>query len=223
MLRPIKGRPGKFLDTTSGKVLDISDYREDDKYDTEVIPGGVAITAGQFATFFRQTAAKRLIDTNFSQQSRLSAGEEMLIERVGATVRLATGNLLPFPEDVKKVVEDAHLRVLVNNLILIEGPLVKFPSGYGLAGNTVEDGQGIVSIGVPSTAAAMKLLKTQLITAEHEVAGVLTFFDRAWLGTASQINNVAVPVVAANQMPTLRVATLVTVWLHGMLKTAVSK
>ena len=36
-LRPIKGRPGKFLDTGTGKVLDISDYREDDKFDTIVI------------------------------------------------------------------------------------------------------------------------------------------------------------------------------------------
>lgn len=222
MLKPIKGRPGKFLETVSGKVYDISDYREDDKFDTEVIPAGVAITAGQRAIFFAQVANKREIDTNFSQQARLSAGEEMLIERVGLTLRAATGNLLPAPADLKKVAEDSYLKVLVNKLLLIEGPAIKFPSGYGLSGNTVENGQGIVSIGVPSTAAATKLLKTQLITAEHEVRGEWSFFDRDWLAGPSQIMAQAA-VAAGDRMPTLNVAVLGTCWLHGMVKSAVSK
>jgi hypothetical protein len=44
-LRPIKGRPGKFLETQSQQVVDISDYREDDKYDTIAIIAG-AVAAG---------------------------------------------------------------------------------------------------------------------------------------------------------------------------------
>ncbi len=51
MLKPIKGHPGRFLDTASGQVLNISEYREDDKYDTIVIqntevPAAFTIAAG---------------------------------------------------------------------------------------------------------------------------------------------------------------------------------
>lgn len=213
MLKPIKGRPGKFLETGTGQVIDISDYREDDKYDTEIIPAG-AIAAGTQFLYFRNVAAKQRIDTNFLQQSRLSAGEEMIIDRVGFTIRMATGNLLPAPADIKRVAEDAFWRVEVNSLLLIEGPLIKFPSGYGLAGNTVENGQGIVSIGVPSTAAAAKLLKTQLVTSEHDLQGFLTFFNRDWTGAS---------LAAADRMPILSTPIFGTGWLHGLVKAASTK
>jgi hypothetical protein len=212
-LKPLKGKPGQFLDTSTGKVLDISEYREDDKYDTNVLPAGI-VTAGTENVFFRDVASKRLIDSNLTQQSRLSAGEEMVIERVGATVSLAIGNVLPKPADIKKVVENAFMRVEINRLLLIEGPLLKFPSGYGLAGQTQETDQGIVSIGVPSTAAAAKLVKTQYLTSNHEMEGRMTFYDRNWMGAA---------VAVGDRMPTLASAVAVKLWLHGLVKSAVSK
>lgn len=213
-LRPIKGRPGKFLETGTGQVIDISDYREDDKYDTVAIAAG-AVAAGTEFILFRDVANKRDIDTNFSQQSRLSAGEEMIIDRVGLTVRSATGNLLPSPSDIKKLAEDAFYRVEVNRLLLIEGPAIKFPSGYGLYGNTVENNQGVVSIGVPATASAARLIKTQLITAQHEVQGFLRFENRDWAA-------VEVPIVA-DRMPNFSQPIFVTGWLHGLIKTASTK
>ena len=213
-LRPIKGEPGKFLDTVSGEVLDISDYREDDKYDTTFIAAG-AVVAGTQLIFLRDIQNKREIDTNFTQVSRLSAGEEVIVDRVGFTVRNATGNLLPTPSDIKKVTENGFLDVRVNRLLLIQGPAIKFPSGYGLAGNTVETGQGIVSIGVPSTAAASRLLKTQLLTSQHEVEATLTFHPRPWA--------VAAGLALADSMPTFDTSMFFTTWLHGMVKAAVSK
>jgi hypothetical protein len=210
-LKPLKGRPGQFLDTSTGKILNISEFREDDKYDTVHIPAG-AIAAGTEFIFFRDTAGKRLIDTNLTQQSRLSAGEEMVVERVGATIRLASGDDLPAPADIKKVAEDSFFRMEVNQLLLIEGPLIKFPSGYGLAGVTTESDQGIVSIGVASTASAAKLIKTQLLTQRHEIEGRLSFFGRTGFVTA-----------LPNPLPTLADSVLVTVWLHGLVKAAVSK
>ena len=213
-LRPIKGEPGKFLDTISGEVLDISDYREDDKFDTVFLPAG-AVAAGTQFIFFRDIQNKREIDTNFTQVSRLSAGEEVIVDRVGFTIREATGEILPTPSDIKKVVADGFLRFTVNRLLLIEGPAVKFPSGYGLAGNTVETGQGIVSIGVPSTAAAARLLKTQLLTSAHEVEATLTFYPRPWAVAAGLAQN--------DSMPTFENPMFATSWLHGMIKSAVSK
>jgi hypothetical protein len=210
-LKPLKGRPGQFLDSSTGKILNISEFREDDKYDTVHIPAGL-ITQGTSFVFFRSTEGKSLVDTNLTQQSRLSAGEEMVVERVGATMRLATGNDLPHPADFKKVSEDSFFRMEVNQLLLIEGPLIKFPSGYGLAGQTQETDQGIVSIGIASTASAAKLVKTQLLTQRHEIEGRLTFFGRTGFTTP-----------LPNPMPTLSTSVLVTIWLHGLVKAAVSK
>lgn len=210
-LKPLKGRPGQFLDTASGKILNISEFREDDKYDTIHIPAGLVTQGTQFV-FFRSTEQKSLVDTNLTQQSRLSAGEEMVVERVGLTIRLATGNDLPAPADIKKVAEDSFFRMEVNQLLLIEGPVIKFPSGYGLAGQTQETDAGIVSIGVPSTASAAKLIKTQLLTQRHEIEGRLTFFGRTGF-----VTDLPTP------MPTLADSILVTAWLHGLVKAAVSK
>ena len=201
-LRPIKGEPGKFLDTVSGEVLDISDYREDDKYDT---------------FFAEDLGTKQLIDTNIQQLRQLSQGEEMIVDRVGLTVASATGNTLPTPSDIKKFVENAFVSFTVNRLVLIEGPAIKFPSGYGLHGNSVETGQGIVSIGTPSTAAASKLLKTQLLTSQHQFQGILSFQERNWAGMVA-----AIP-VAGDRMPTFANPLSSKAWFHGLLKVASTK
>jgi hypothetical protein len=222
VLQPIKGEPGRFFVPALGKVINIVEFREDDKYDTVEITATAApfappftIVAGQQFTFFRDLQSKDLIDTNFTTQRRLPAGEEMLIERIGVSVPLARGNVLPFPRDVKKVSENGYLKFQINRKDVIEGPLVKMPSGYGISGNTVENDQGIVSIGVPATASVANLRKPQFITTEHDVDGVLTFQNRAWLNAA------AAP--AGASQPTLENAVLVKLWLHGLIKSAATK
>ena len=215
-LRPIKGEPGKFLDTVSGEVLDISDYREDDKYDTVAIPAGPVAPNFSRIFFAEQLGEKQLLDTNIQQIRQLSSGEEMIVDRVGVVVNSATGNILPTPSDIKKVVENAFVSFTVNRLVLIEGPLIKFPTGYGLYGNTVETGQGIVSIGTPSTAAASKLLKTQLLTSQHQFQALLTFFNREW---AQLVAAVAAP----DRMPTLDNPVTLRAMMHGLLKVASTK
>lgn len=213
-LRPIKGEPGKFLDTVSGEVLDISDYREDDKYDTEIIPAGAVSTNDIFRFFSENIGTKRPIDTNLSMIRQLDAGEEMIVDRIGVLIPLAFGNILPTPADVKKVAENAFIIHKVNKLTLSEGPVIKYATGYGLYGNTVEDGQGIVSIGMPSTASVQKLLKTQLLTSQHQFSAEMTFFDRDWVDAA---------IASDDRMPTLENATGVKVMWHGLLKTASTK
>jgi hypothetical protein len=221
VLQPVKGEPGRFFVPALGKVINIVEFREDDKYDTVQIVSQpplappFPITAGQQFTFFRDLQGKELIDTNFTTQRRLPAGEEMLIERIGVSIPLAAGNVLPFPRDIKKVAEDAFLKFQINRKDVIEGPLVKLPIGYGLSGQTQETDQGIVAVGVPATASVANLRKPQFITTEHDVDGVLTFLPRTWF------NAVATP--AAVQMPTLENAVLVKLWLHGLIKAAATK
>lgn len=213
MLRPIRGEPGKFIDTTTNIEYDISEMREDDKYDTVVVGAG-AVAAGATFLFFRDLAGKFLIDTNLNLQSRLSHGEEMIVDRVGLNARTATGALEPTPLDLKQVLEDAFYRLEINRLLYIEGPIIKMPSGYGVYGNSVAPGQGVISNGVPSTAAAARLSQTQLLTSDHEFLGTMTFFARDWTGAA---------LAAADRLPILDTPVFVTNYLHGLIKAATSK
>ena len=214
MLRPVRGEPGKFIDTVTQTEYDISEMREDDKYDTIVIPAGLIAAGAQFL-FFNALAGKFLIDTNINLQSRLSHGEEMIVDRVGLQVQTATGLLEPTPFDIKQVLEGAYFRLEINRLLYIEGPLTKLPSGYGVYGNSVAAGQGVVSNGVPSTAAASRLSQTQLLTSDHEFVGTMTFFDRGWVAVGI--------LAAANRLPNLATPVFVKCYLHGLIKAATSK
>ena len=208
-LVPVKGKPGLFLNKLTGGVINIVEWREDDKYDTNALVAG-AIVAGTTFAFFTNTQGKQFIDCNFSTPSRLPAGEEMIIDRVWVTVPQSVGNFLPSPSDLKKVAENAYIKFTINRKDLAEGFLTKFPSGYGLSGNTVETGQGIVSIGVPSTAAAARLVREQYITNEHDLRADLTFFTRAGWD--------AVPA-----MPTTVVHQHIKAGLHGLVRSAATK
>ena len=104
----------------------------------------------------------------------------MVLDRVGISILAASGDTELQPRDMKALAESAFVRVTVNNDTIAEGPAMCFQSGYGLSGNSVQNNQGICSIGVPSTSAARKLRKTQYLTNEHVVRGFLTFQARTW-------------------------------------------
>ncbi len=237
-LRPIKGHPGRFLDTASGQVLNIAEYREDDKYDTIFLPGadpntpsvpGPVIAFGSQFIFFRDITAKRPIDCNFTQTSRLSAGEEMVVDRIGIYPRTSISGMgealdvsliLPYEipsvrsNDIMRVAENAFFRVEVNNILLTEGPAYKYPSGYGISGFSLDTPN--FNIGVPSTAAAAKLVKTQSLTSRHEVIGYFIFHNHDWITQEPDGPESVQPI-------TLFMPMLVTAFLHGLIKSAVNK
>jgi uncharacterized cupin superfamily protein len=226
MLKPIKGHPGRFLDTSSGQVLNISEYREDDKYDTIVVYGDAQelIVAGKQYIWFRDIEKKHPIDTNFTQPSRLSAGEEMVVDRIGCSVEHMMGGssstFYATSGDMMAIIYSGHVRVNVNGLLLADGPMIKFASGYGVAGMVYNGvaGDGVLNIGIPSPAAIPKLVKTQTLTDKHEIIGFLTFFDRSWADW-----KLANPIVVG--MPVIEKSNFIPVkcWLHGLLKVAVNK
>jgi hypothetical protein len=222
MLKPIKGHPGRFLDTSSGQVLNIAEYREDDKYDTVLLPVGAQEATIEFGTqfvFFRDIMQKRPIDTNFTQPVRLSAGEQMIVDRVGLWIRDSMGTEESVSAQDKAIIAACgFLRVEVNQKLLIEGPGIKFPSGYGLSGMDI---YGLtVGIGVPSTAAAAKLVKTQTLTSRHEVIGYLTFYNRDWMLAEPGVD---LTQITPPELTSLEPGVPVTCFLHGLIKSAVSK
>ncbi len=211
-LSPIEGQPGLFRDTATGQVVNIRDFRESDKYDTIRIPAGEIVPGTEYV-FFQDIQQKREVDTNIKTPRKLSAGESMVLDRIGVYVRLAVGDQDVLPADIKKVVENSFYRLKINDILQEEGPTIKFPSGYGLYGSTTENNTGIVSIGVPATASASRLVKKQMLNQNHELDGVLRFDNRSWL-TANG-GSYANPVTTGE--------IIVTNYLHGLIRAAVTK
>ncbi len=219
-LQPIEGQPGLFRDSDSGNIVNIRDFRESDKYDNVVIPGGEAITSGTTLNFFSDLQGKTRTDTNFATQRKLSAGESMVLDRIGLYFRLATGNGITSGRDVMKVVENSYYRLDINDILQEEGPAIKFPSGYGLYGNTTENNTSIVSVGVPATASAARLIKKQLLNQNHELSGTLSFTSRSWLGAP---NPAGFTNTVTYVNPTLENPVVITNYLHGLIRSAVTK
>ena len=214
---PIQGQPGLYRDTDTGTIYNIRDFREGDKYDSVVVPAG-SIAPGTEFIFFQNIQNKNLVDTNIKTPRKLSAGESMILDRIGLYFRLAMGDVVDVPRDFKKIFENASYRMTINDILQDEGPATKFPSGYGFYGQTTEDDAGIVALGVPATASAAKLIKTQVLNQNHELNGSLLFGQRAWLspelvaaGNPAYVNpNTDLPVIVTN-------------YLHGLIRAAVSK
>lgn len=231
---PIPGQPGLFRDADGdpNQIFNIRDFREGDKYDTIAIPTG-SIVAGTEFLFFQDVQNKRMTDTNFRTQSKLSAGESMVLDRIGLYVRSSTGLAFPPPQDIKTIMDNAFYKLEINSILQDEGPAIKFPSGYGLYGQTNESGQGIVAVGVPATASASRLLKKQLLNQNHELLGRLRFDDRPWLtnnalgaGGVPLFSTAAVTPAITTQAATptpSNAAVLVVNFLHGLIRAAVSK
>jgi hypothetical protein len=221
-LQPIEGQPGLFRDE-AGQVVNIRDFRESDKWDDVVIPSGLAITPGSALEFFSNLQGKKNVDTNIKTQRKLSAGESMVLDRIGLYFRLAVGNTIVFPRDIKKVVENTYYRLTINDILQDEGPSIKFPSGYGMYGNTTENDAGVVSIGVPATASAARLVKKQLLNQNHEISGVMSFDSRTWLtGTAGGTGGSELGGITYVD-PTLDNPVIITNYLHGLIRAAVTK
>jgi hypothetical protein len=220
MLQPIEGQPGLFKDTDTQQVVNIRDFREGDKYDTIVIPAAEAISTGTEITFFQDIQGKRDTDTNFKTPRKLSAGESMVLDRIGLYCRLAVGNSITSGRDVMKVIENCFYKLTINDILQDEGPAIKFPTGYGLYGNTTENNTSIVSIGVPATASAARLIKKQLLNQNHELNGIMRFDPRSW---TQQTNPAGFSATVTVTQPTLSTPLMVTNYLHGLIRSAVTK
>jgi hypothetical protein len=228
-LQPIEGQPGLFRDVDdagnpTGPIVNIRDFREDNRWDTIAIKTG-SISAGTEFNFFQDINNKRLIDTSFKTPSKLSAGESMVLDRVGLYIRSSTGLESTLVADFKTIADNAYYELRINDLLQTGAPAIAYPSGYGLYGSTNETDSSIVSIGVPATASAARLLKKQLLNQNHELSATLSFQARNWLFTTNGGPFLAADTVPAivSQAGDVDAGVLVTNFLHGLIRTPVSK
>lgn len=189
-VEPVPGQPGTYINTATGEVFKLVEFRDDDVYDTEDLASGTQ-AAGTRIEFFVNMTDKKELDTNLDTPRRLPRGSTMVIQRIGVDIPLVVGNTLTSVNDVKKIAYGSYLRVEINRIVIAEGPTYKFGSGYGLVGSTTENNASIVSIGVASTAAKRDLAKQHFITDDHSLYGKAEFLARDWDTDATTQPNLA--------------------------------
>jgi len=219
-LQPIEGQPGLFRDSDTGQIVNIRDFREGDKYDSIVIPNNETVQTGTECIFFSDIQGKRTTDTNFATQRKLSAGESMVLDRIGLYFCTSVGDSITSGRDIMKIVENCYYKLTINDILQDEGPAIKFPSGYGLYGNTTENNTSIMALGVPATASAARLIKKQMLNQNHELNGLLRFDARTWTAAPNPAG-FSTPVVVVQ--PKLDTPLIIRNFLHGLIRSAVTK
>ena len=199
---------GKVYIPALGKSFQQIELREDDHYDTILVASSTQ-NAGQEYFWFRDTTNKNEQDCSLPTPKRIQSGDEVAVFRVGVHPRECVGNTLPVFNDYRKVLGTAHVELKFNRRIITTGPVIKYPSGYGIGGFSDENAATAVSVGVPSVAAAPTLFVPQQLKDDDDLAGKLRFPGADW------ISGYAVPVMAGSMR--------VTMLLHGVMKAPLGK
>lgn len=200
--------PGEVYIPALGKSFRQVELREDDVIDS-IITGSGAINAGVEYVVFRDIDNKNEQHTNLGSSKRIASGDEVAVFRIGVHLREAHGNTLPVFNDYRKILGNGILDLKFNRRLITNGPLIKYPSGYGVGGFSDETGATAVSIGVPSSAAAPTLFVPQQLTDTDDLNGKVQFKDASWI-SGYAVPNLAGPVV-------------LTVFLHGVMKAPLGK
>ena len=200
--------PGEVFIPALGKSFRQVELREDDVIDS-IETGTGTINAGTEYVLFRDIDNKNEQHTNLGSSKRIASGDEVAVFRIGVHLREAQGNTLPAFSDYRKVVGNAVLDLKFNRRLITNGPVIKYPSGYGMGGYSDETGATAVSIGVPSAAAAPTLFVPQQLTDTDDLNGKIQFKDAAWLTSYAA--------------PSLAGRLVVTCFLHGVMKAPLGK
>lgn len=196
--------PGEVIIPALGRSFKQIELREDDIYDTVQRASG-SVSAGTELVMFRDLTDKNAQHTSLKASRRIPAGDEAAVFRVGVHVRQYLGNDGPTTPDLLKLYENGILELKFNRRQVTEGPLLKYQSGYGFAGNAT----GTASNGVPAATAAPTLFVPQQLKDDDDINGKLIFPDAAW--------------ITSYTAPTLAARNIISVFLHAVIKSPLGK
>ena len=190
-----------------GTRIRLLEWRAGAFYDTVSFAAG-AQSPGAQQFLFQNLQNKNRQFTNLDNNAgRLPALNELITNRVGAHVLQAFGNTVSTDADIIKMAHAAYMRVSVNQTrIIYDEPLYCAQSGFGITGSTTRNNTGVVTIGVPSAAAAPQLLVAQPIGPNDSIGtdSYIVLYQNAW--------------ASASNMPTFDNLVAVTVFLDGLIK-----
>lgn len=201
-------KTGMFkIPALGNKEFQLTQWREDDFYDTVQQVLAAPMTAGTILTLFRDVQNKSKQHCNLVNPSRLPSGSQMVLNRVGLLINQAFGNQLASSADILKLAYAGAFTFTLNqDRIVAQGPLVKFQSGYGVTGAVTDTTSNSFTTGVPSAASAPQLLVALPVEPTDDLGGELRFDGASW--------------ATGFAMPTLTstYGVGITCFLHGLIK-----
>lgn len=200
---PVPNEPGTLFIPALGRKIKMVEWREDDFYDS-VLQASGAITAGTSLEFFRDLSNKNLQHTNLRTPRRIPAGSEFIMARIGVLIAQAVGETLATDDDTIVAAYAGSLTFKLNDRLISEGMLVKYQTGVGVTGSTTRTATGVVTLGVPSAAAAPSLMVAQPVADDDDLMGTVDFKAATW--------------IAGYSAPNLTNAVVFTILLHGFIK-----
>lgn len=194
---------GTLIIPSLGKTIKLVEWREDDFVDT--VQTDASPTSGAQYEFFRDLAGKNVQHCNLKTPRKIPSGSELILTRIGLLVHQGFGNTLVTDSDTVKLAYNASLTFKINDRLISEGIAVKYQSGYGVTGSTTRTSTGMVTLGVPSAAAAPSLLVAQSVKDDDDLVSTLDFKSNGWLAGGAA-------------MPTFTQGMVVSLLLHGLIK-----
>jgi hypothetical protein len=188
-----------------GTKIRLIEWRAGSYYDSVAFAAG-AITDGTNQLLFQNLQQKNRQHTNLDNNAgRLPALTELICNRISAHITQAVGNVVAIDSDIIKLAHAAYMQVFVNqDRRVFDQPLYTAQSGYGVTGSTTRNATGVVTIGVPSAAAAPQLLVAQPIGPNDALTGKIEVDGAAW--------------IAGYVQPSLTNTNVVTTFLDGLIK-----
>ena len=207
---PVPEQPGRLFIPATGDVIQQESQYEGDYYDTVEF---TSFAVGQKQDAFKVQTNKELHHTNMTQVKRIPSMAKIKVLRISAHVRQWVGGARPSPDDVVALYELGNLRFLLGSTnVIAEGPLLAFPGGIGVTGVSNSSDFSILTLGVPSAAAAPKLLEQQDINDKMDLNCVIRTDAQTWL----TIDN-GQPGLVGNGVAAGSGHIAVSVLLHGLI------
>lgn len=182
-------RPGELFIEELGRVIRITKTREGTYYDTVEFASG-AQTKGDEKVLYRDLSNKFSQHSNIARNGKLPNNVEMAVYRTGIMALQASANVIAVPRDILKLAYAVVLKFEINDRVIVDNyPLYLLPTGFGVSGMTNENNTGIVTIGVPSAAAAPQLFQPQPLFTGDDIVASLFVKDNLWLTGGSSMAN----------------------------------
>ena len=204
-------KTGQIVDMATGERYDDVTGRSDTYFDSTLFVG-IAQVAGTKKYLFRDLSSKDLLHTNLTQTKKIPENSTMSMNTIGVHVMQANGNVVTGFDNIVKTV---HSQVLVFKLAsreVVKGPLFKYPSGFGLGGQTTENARSVVTIGPPTPAAVPPLAQTQPLSDKTELNVTIEGNAADWISTTNFAS------ATSYVQPTLTADLVVQVHFGGLIE-----
>lgn len=213
------GTSGEFMLATGQKIR-LSEWDEQDLYDTWALPAGETLSAIGTVRYFTDVQGKEKIDTNLTTNGKVPAEHEMIVLKVGIFVLPKWGQDVAPLSDQLALYQEGTWEMLKNRKVqLPEQHLWGRATGYGFVAYGVDLAAPAVvvapgSLGVASPAAIPPLLVPFTLAHNNDFEGILRF-------TQSRANKSAfgaAPSTATWSSHQLAADCAVMAVLHGFMK-----